>query len=110
MRKSYPTDLTDSEWQSLKSHLPTPQKSGDDRGPQLPREIMDAIFYILKSGCQWRLLPCELPPWETVYHSSSDDGASMAPAKGCTTRSASACALASASLGGTPNPERRNSS
>jgi putative transposase len=67
MRKSYPTNLTDSEWQSLKSHLPTPQKRGRPRIHSF-REIMDAIFYVLKSGCQWRLLPCDFPPWETVYH------------------------------------------
>jgi putative transposase len=67
MRKSYPTNLTDSEWQSLKSHLPTPQKRGRPR-IHSSREIMDAIFYVLKSGCQWRLLPCDFPPWETVYH------------------------------------------
>ena len=67
MRKSYPTNLTDSEWQSLKAHLPTPQKRGRPRIHSF-REIMDAIFYVLKSGCQWRLLPCDFPPWETVYH------------------------------------------
>jgi transposase len=67
MRKSYPTNLTDSEWRSLKSHLPTPQKRGRPRIHGF-REIMDAIFYVLKSGCQWRLLPCDFPPWETVYH------------------------------------------
>jgi putative transposase len=67
MRKSYPTNLTDSEWQSLKSHLPTPHKRGRPRIHSF-REIMDAIFYVLKSGCQWRLLPCDFPPWESVYH------------------------------------------
>ena len=67
MRKSYPTNLTDSEWQSLESHLPTPQKRGRPRIHSF-REIMDAIFYVSKSGCQWRLLPSDFLPWETAYH------------------------------------------
>ena len=66
MSKSYPTNLTDSEWQPLKSYLPTPQKRGRPRIHSF-REIMDAIFYVSKSGCRWRLLPREFPPWETVY-------------------------------------------
>jgi putative transposase len=33
-----------------------------------PRQILNAVFYVLKSGCQWRMLPCEFPPWKTVFH------------------------------------------
>ncbi len=68
MSKSYPTDLTDGEWQPLESYLPTPQKRG--RRPRIHsfREILDAIFYLLKSGCSWRLLPHDFPPWSTVYY------------------------------------------
>jgi putative transposase len=67
MRKSYPTNLTDAEWHYLKSHLPTPKRRGRPRIYGF-REILDAVFYVLKSGCAWRLLPRDFPPWETVYH------------------------------------------
>ena len=93
MSKSYPTNLTDGEWQPLESYLPTPQKRGRPRIRSF-REIMDAIFYVSKSGCRWRLLPCDFPPWETVHHYFgrwSLDG-TWESGKGCTTRSASACA------------------
>jgi putative transposase len=67
MRKSYPTNLADAEWHYLKSHLPTPKRRGRPRIYGF-REILDAVFYVLKSGCAWRLLPRDFPPWETVYH------------------------------------------
>jgi putative transposase len=66
MKRSYATDLTDAEWECLKQHLPPPNKRGRPR-VHTTREILDAVFYILKSGCPWRLLPHEFPPWETVY-------------------------------------------
>src|SRR5215216_301854 len=59
MKRSYQTDLTDAEWEALKPHLPAPKKRGRPR-THSPREILDAIFYILKSGCPWRLLPRDL--------------------------------------------------
>src|SRR5918997_4991852 len=67
-RSKYPTDLSDAEWASLKLSLPVPKKRGRGR-PKVhsPRKILDAVFYLLKSGCPWRLLPREFPPWETVY-------------------------------------------
>jgi putative transposase len=67
MRKAYQTDLSDAEWSRLEPHLPTPKASGRPRIYVL-REILDAIFYVLKSGCAWRLLPHDFPPWKTVYH------------------------------------------
>jgi putative transposase len=67
MRKPYPTDLSDAEWAYLKGHLPTPENDGRPRLHSL-REILNAIFYIVKSGCPWRLLPHDFPPWKTVYH------------------------------------------
>jgi putative transposase len=66
-RKAYQTDLSDAEWSRLEPHLPTPKASGRPRIYVL-REILDAIFYVLKSGCAWRLLPQDFPPWKTVYH------------------------------------------
>lgn len=67
MRKAYQSDLSDAEWSCLESYLPAPEANGRPRLHTL-REILDAIFYVLKSGCAWRLLPHDFPPWKTVYH------------------------------------------
>src|ERR671929_926502 len=67
MRRAYQTDLSDAEWSYIEPHLPTPNAPGRPRVHTL-REILDAIFYILRSGCAWRLMPHDLPPWKTVYH------------------------------------------
>src|ERR671916_1470060 len=67
MRKLYPTDLSNAEWECIEPHLPTPRAAGRPRRHSL-REILDAIFYIVKSGCAWRLLPHEFPPWKTIHH------------------------------------------
>jgi putative transposase len=67
MRRPYPTDLSDDEWNYLEPHLPAPKGLGRPRTHDL-REILDAVFYLLKSGCQWRLLPHDFPRWPTVYH------------------------------------------
>ncbi len=64
--RRYPTDLSDAEWRCIGPHLPEPTVRGR---PRLhgSREILDAVFYVLKSGCPWRLLPKDFPPWKTVY-------------------------------------------
>src|SRR5829696_5039864 len=67
MRKRYPTDLSDAEWACIEPYLPTPEASGRPRVHTL-RELLNAIFYIVRSGCNWRLLPHEFPPWKTVHH------------------------------------------
>jgi len=67
MRKPYPTDLSDAEWNHIEPHLPLAKGHGRPRVHDL-REILNAIFYVLKSGCQWRLLPHDFPRWPTVYH------------------------------------------
>jgi putative transposase len=65
-RRAYPSDLSDREYLALEPHLPVPQRCGRPwRWPL--REILDAIFYIVRTGAQWRLLPYEYPPWPTVY-------------------------------------------
>jgi putative transposase len=66
MEKCYSTDLTDAEWSCLEPHVGAPNTR---RRPRIhsPREILDAVFYVLRSGCPWRLLPRDFPPWETVY-------------------------------------------
>jgi transposase len=56
MRKPYPTDLPDAEWNYIEPHMPASKGHGRPRTHDL-REILNAVFYILKSGCQWRLLP-----------------------------------------------------
>jgi putative transposase len=66
MKRSYSTDLTDAEWEYLELHVPPPNKRGRPK-THSSREILNAIFYVLKSGCAWRLLPRDFPPWETVY-------------------------------------------
>ena len=66
-RAAYPTDLSDAEYACLAPHLPAPTSRGRPRlWPW--REILDTIFDIVRTGCQWRLLPREFPPWQTVYH------------------------------------------
>jgi putative transposase len=67
MRKTYQSDLSDAEWSCLEPHLPAPEANGRPR-LHSPRKILDAILYVLKSGCAWRLLPHDFPPWKTVYH------------------------------------------
>jgi putative transposase len=67
MRRTYPTDLSDVEWRCLDDHLPASHNNGRPR-LHSPRQILNAIFYLLKSGCAWRLLPHDFPPWKTVYH------------------------------------------
>jgi putative transposase len=64
--KRYSTDLSDAEWECLRAHLPASSKRGRPRLHGL-RAVLDAVFYVLKSGCPWRLLPRDFPPWKTVY-------------------------------------------
>ena len=66
-RRAYPSDLTDKQWEMLRPLIPLPSLEG--RPPKLERrEVVNAILYILRSGCPWRLLPHEFPAWQTVYY------------------------------------------
>ena len=65
-RQAYPTDLNDTQGNVIAPLLPPPAKTGRPREHSW-REIVSAIFYITSSGCAWRLLPHEFPPWKTVY-------------------------------------------
>src|SRR3712207_5705145 len=67
MRRPYPTDLSDAEWFCMEPYLPTPKAPGRPRVHSLC-EILNAIYYIVRSGCAWRLLPHEFPPWKTIHH------------------------------------------
>lgn len=66
-RKPYPTDLSDEQWQLLSPMLPPPFLVGRKREVDL-REVMNAILYLLGSGCAWRYLPHDFPQWTTVYY------------------------------------------
>ncbi len=67
MNTTYPSDLTDAQWSCLQRHLPpdVPRR----RWPRHSlRAVLDAIFYLLRTGCPWRYLPADFPPWQTVYY------------------------------------------
>ena len=66
IRKPYTSDLTDEEWAKLEPLIPPAKPGGRQRSTNL-REVMNAIFYVLKTGCQWDMLPHEFPPNGTVY-------------------------------------------
>src|SRR4051794_23592008 len=85
MKRSYSTDLADAEWKCLEPYVPPANKRGRPRA-HAAREILDAVFYILKSGCPWRLLPREFPPWETVYCWGSGGGATTGRGRSATLR------------------------
>jgi putative transposase len=66
-RKPYPTDLTDEQWKLIAEFLPPALPGGRPRKTDL-REVVNAILYLVRSGCQWRMIPHEFPPWKTVYN------------------------------------------
>ncbi len=65
-RPSYDTDLGDQEWDIIKELLPAGKKRGRKRTDM--RMVVNAILYLLRTGCAWRLLPHDFPKWQTVYH------------------------------------------
>jgi putative transposase len=65
-RLAYTTDLTDEEWQILKPLLP-PEKTGGRPRKYPMREVINGIQYVLRGGCAWRLMPHDLPHWQTAY-------------------------------------------
>jgi putative transposase len=65
-RKAYPSDLSSAQWRKLAPLVPGATPGG--RPPKYERrEIVNAIVYVLRSGCTWRMLPHDFPPWQTVY-------------------------------------------
>ncbi len=62
----YPTDLTDDQWAVLAPLIPPPKPGGRPRRLDM-RQVVNAIFYIDRTGCQWRYLPKEYPNWKTIY-------------------------------------------
>lgn len=65
-RKLYPSDMSDAEWALIKPKLPVPKGFGRPCEVDF-REILNAIFYVQRSGCQWEMLPHDLPPHSTAY-------------------------------------------
>ena len=67
MSKEYKSDLTDQEWERIKPYIPAAKRGGRPRKTNM-REILNAIFYVVKTGCQWGMLPHDFPAKGTVYH------------------------------------------
>src|SRR5260221_7793003 len=67
MSTTYPSDLTDAEWECAQRYLPPLLRRGRPRIHSL-RRILDAVFYVLRTGCAWRYLPSDFPPWQTVFY------------------------------------------
>jgi putative transposase len=65
-RPAYATDLSDEEWQILEPLLP-PEKPGGRPRKYALREVINSIQYVLRAGCAWRLMPHDLPHWQTAY-------------------------------------------
>jgi transposase len=64
--KRYPTDLTDEEWERIRTFVPKPAAKGRKPSFDMP-EVLNAICYVARAGCGWRMLPKDFPPWQTVY-------------------------------------------
>ncbi len=72
----YASGTADAEWTVIEPHLPPPARYGRTRKAKL-RNVVDAIFYIAQTGCQWRLLPKDFPPYTTVqryFYAWRDNG------------------------------------
>lgn len=66
-RHCYPSDLADAEWQLIEGMIPPAVGGGRQRDTNM-RAVVDGILYLLRSGCAWRMLPKDFPPWQTVHH------------------------------------------
>ena len=62
----YPSDLSDEEWATLQALIPPEKPAGRPREVEM-RAVLNGIFYVLRSGCAWRMLPRDYPPRSTVY-------------------------------------------
>ena len=63
----YPSDLTDAQWKRIEPLIPRAKRGGRPRTTDL-RAVMNAILYLVRSGCSWRMLPRDFPPWATVHY------------------------------------------
>ena len=69
--KRYESDLTDEQWATINSFIPKAKSGGRPRTTDI-RRVTDAILYVVRTGCQWRQLPHDFPPWQTVYRYFAD--------------------------------------
>jgi putative transposase len=67
MSATCPSSLSDGEWAYVQRYLPPKTRRGRPR-IHSPRDILDAIFYVLRTGCPWRYLPANFPPWQTTFY------------------------------------------
>jgi len=65
-RIPYPTDLTDKQWQLIEPLLPKVKPGGRPRSTNM-REVINGLLYLVRTGCSWRMLPHDFPPWPTVH-------------------------------------------
>ncbi len=65
--QTYPTDLTDRQWDCIKDLIPPPKPGGRPRTLDM-RQVINAMLYLVVTGCQWRMLPHDYPKWQSVYH------------------------------------------
>ena len=65
-REAYPSDLTDAQWEELAPLIPLAKPGGRPRTVDM-REVINGILYVLRSGCTWRMMPHDLPPWSTAW-------------------------------------------
>ena len=66
-RNPYPSDVTDEQWSLIESHIPAEKPGGRPRSVNM-REVISGILYLNRTGCSWRMLPHDLPPWGTVHY------------------------------------------
>jgi putative transposase len=66
-RSPYPSDVTDGQWRLIAPSIPPPKPGGRPREVNV-REVVNAILYVVRTGCSWRQLPHDFPPWQTAYY------------------------------------------
>jgi len=66
-RTAYPSDLTDAQWRLIEKRIPPAKPGGRHRSVDV-REVMNGILYLVRTGCSWRQLPHDFPPWGTVHY------------------------------------------
>jgi transposase len=66
-RDGYPSDLTDVQWRLVERRIPAAKPGGRERSVDM-REVMNGILYLVRTGCSWRQLPHDFPPWGTVHY------------------------------------------
>jgi transposase len=66
-RIAYPSDLTDAQWRLIEKRIPAVKPGGRPRSVDV-REVVNGILYLVRTGCSWRQLPHDFPPWSTVHY------------------------------------------